>query len=504
MELHNETFKSQNSMCTRYLLKDNKSFIQISFTNLQQQIISMKTPAFKIFSNCYQCEFRFLSYKTSNESQNRFSRIVKLITQTTPTLILNPLWTRYDFIVSDKVIFINQYDQELMFMCTLPKAFWANKALLPINNISKLCKIIQGENDIHLCFKIQENTELKSLERYIDNYFVKIEVLDKRILQDIALELKQKDLRFKEQNNEIVYYKAKLSFRRFRKYKVQINVKNGIVGINFFIDADANDIKYFSEQGFNNLKKYFSIINNLIDFGIFSCSFETMEIFYSINYHDFRSFESSEQKKPHPEILFLMQKYLDIYSLHLENIYKILVQDIPLEEVIENGKILKCPKQQDQKIVKSLSPEEAFLEKKIIKCLNSSIDHFFSSRFKYNSIQFDNDSFIYNSPCEGETFAQIYEELSSEAIDSIIELAEELAMKGLYLKGNKFPVENFLWVLQRPTYTYNAPLHKLLEIREQENCTNYIRSLLEDLQMIVLSMHREKVKKLCGFKNVKI
>ncbi|OMJ69706.1 hypothetical protein SteCoe_32494 [Stentor coeruleus] len=479
----------------------------------------MNTPAFIINTNGRQCELKFLSYKKSNESQKNFSRIVKQIAETTSTLILNPLWTSYDFIVSNKVAYINQFDQEVIFMCDLPNSPWVKIAFLSIDTIKQLC-IIEN-NCIHLCYKIKENISIRFLERCIDNYLIKFETLDKIIFHDISLELKQKSIRFKEQDNEIVYYNTRLSFKKYRRYRVQINVNSGIVGIKIFIDANSDDKKYFNMQGFAKLKKYFSVINSFIDFGIFSCSLETMEIFYSINYHDFRSFESNEQQKSYPEIMLLMQKYLDIYGLHLENIHKILVQDIPIEIITENGKILKCPKQKiNQKVVKILSSEEALLEKNIIKCLDSSNDYFFSSRFKYNSIQINGNTFTYNSPSEGETFTEICEKLSSETIDSIIELAEELAIQNLYFKDNKFPIENFVWILQRqnlyfkdnkfpienfvwilqrPIYTYNEPLNKFLEIREQENSANYFRLLLEDLQMLVLSMNRDRIKKNCSF-----
>ncbi|OMJ95678.1 hypothetical protein SteCoe_928 [Stentor coeruleus] len=497
-KLFRNQFKTDgNSIISTHPISENRSFSQLTiFSN--HDTFPLEIPAFKILKRKNKVEVRFLCYNKSESQYENFFKVAKQSLDSTQTILENNFWSRNDFIISKHFMNIDFYHQEAFITCQIPKeAQWVKHALLPaaIENSPGLSVIT--ENTICNKAKLYEGYEIREIERKLGNYLMKFEGLDRNIFMSIYKELKQNNKNCHVSDNVIQFLDINVSLQNFRKYQVVITVKNGVVGMKIYMEPEARDRENFKLEGLRNLKRYFFSVNSLLQAGTFSCDANKGQVCYSTNYYAVYPGECNQYT------LFFIQKSLLIYSLHLGNIHKILLTGIPIEAILSNGKHIKFPKPKlTCQIFKTLTESQISSEKLIIQYLNESRDMFFVSRFSHKSIQFKpSNQVTYTFPSGGENFLQICTELAKEALSSIIELAEELAKKSLYFIKNVFPIKHFVWISEKPTFTYPVLLHEILEIRENENKKRYMREFLENLGEIISEIQNEKVTNLFSVQN---
>ncbi|OMJ68791.1 hypothetical protein SteCoe_33661 [Stentor coeruleus] len=486
-----------NSIIPTYPLINNRSFSQLTiFSN--QDSFSLEIPAFKILTRKNRIETKFLCYAKTESQYEKFFKVAKQSLDSTQIILENSFWSRNDFVVSKHYMNIDFCQQEAFMTCEIPReAHWARHALSSVPlEITPGLLVIQ-ENTICKRVKTYEGYNIRDIERTLGNYLMKFERLDRSIFMNIYTELKQNNKNCSIVDNTIQFLDVNVSLQYFRKYKVVIYVKNGVVGMKFYMEPEARDKNNFKTLGFENLKKYFASVNGLLQAGNFSCDKDKKQVWYSNNYHAVYPGECNQYT------LFFIQKSLLIYSLHLGNIQKILQTNTPIEAIISNGKLIKCPKPKlPSQIFKTLTETQISSEKLIIQHLNESRDMFFVSRFSHKSIQFKpNNQVIYTFPQGGESFLEVCTELAKETLSSIIELAEELTKKSLYFIKNAFPIKHFVWISEKPTFTYPVLLSEILEIREKENKRKYMKEFLENLGMVVAKIQNEKVTNLFPVQN---
>lgn len=496
-QFHNQFKIDGNLIIPTHPVSENRSFSQITIFSSQDNF-SLEIPAFKILTRKSQVETRFLCYTKSESQYEKFFNVVKQSFDTTQTILEKNFWSRNDFIVSKHYMNIDFCQQEAFMTCEIPQeAQWSRHALLPVAiEIAPSLSVI-AENSICNRAKIYEGYDIRDLERKLGNYLMKFEMLDMRIFMNIYAELKQNNKNCNVVDNSIQFLDINVSLQNFRKYKVVITVKNGVVGMRIYMEAEARDRNNFKLAGFEKLKKYFSRVNSLLQAGFFSCDTNKGQVCYSTNYYAAYPGDSNQYT------LFFIQKSLLIYSLHLGNIHKVLLTSIPIEAILLNGKLIKCPRPKlPCQVTKTLTETEISAEKLIIQHLNKSRDMFFVSRFSHKSIQFkQNNEVIYTFPPGGENFLQVCTELAKETLNSIIELTEELTKKNLYFIKNVFPIEYFVWISEKPTFTYPVLLHEILEVREKEGIKVYMKEFLENLGESVAEFQNKKVANLFALQN---
>lgn len=485
-----QTFSYQNA---------SSFFTQVLLTNKQDSFLS-SIPAYKILSSPHQVTFKVLAYTKTPESLSRALNITKsFINHSSSNNLPNP-WSKSDYIVSDKRIIINAYEHLLTIKSLLPSnAFWTKQALLPTFITNEPGFSSCPDNVISLTTSMQDITNVRDYERKIDNYLAKLETFDANVFGMICFEFKQRKKIFQQQGRSIEFTDVVMSFKNFRKFRVNVSINNGVISIKIYVEFEERDRKKFTIEGFLRAKKYFGEILSSLEAGIFSCNPELMQVHYSVNFYAFSPFENNRFT------LSFIQKYLSIYSSHLENIHKLLLTPTPIEIIIASGKKLKIHKLYPcLTIIKTLTPDESAAESRIIETFNKSTDIFFASRFNNRSIKIENYRYIYTVPKGGEGFLEVCNDLAKETLNSIIELAKVLQEAGLFFIGNFFPINYFVWLNEKPIYNYSVPLYQLLEFDQKLSKHAYFIAFLGNLQNSVIELQRQKVCNLYPMQNVSV
>ena len=113
---------------------------------------------------------------------------------------------------------------------------------------------------------------------------------------------------------------------------------------------------------------------------------------------------------------------------------------------------------------KILDSDDYLKEKQIINFFQTSQDVYFKSRFLFHLITFQEDfSVIYYKRPSPQPFFEFSQEQPLDTLNSIFTLIEKLGQIGLRFKDNKFPLNQFAWYEEKPTYNYSQPLSSILE-----------------------------------------
>ncbi|OMJ93155.1 hypothetical protein SteCoe_3976 [Stentor coeruleus] len=497
---HNPPQPNHDSLTQAFAYKNILTFFtQISLTSNQDSFIS-SLPANKILSTPSQVTLKVLAYTKTSESLTRAFNITKAFTSIPFPKNSSIPWSKSDFVVSDKHILINSNENLLTIKSLLPSnTFWAKQAILPafIQNEPGFSSC--SNNIIALTISMQNVNDIRNYERKLDNYLAKLEAFDANVFAMICFEFKQRKRNFQPQGRSVEFTDVVMSFKNFRKFKVNASISNGVISIKIYIEFEERDRKKFTKEGFLRVKSYFVEIRDSLEAGIFCCRPELMQIYYSVNFYAFSPFENNRFT------LNFIQKYLSIYSSHLENIHKLLLTSTPIESIISNGKKLKIHKLYNcSTVTKTLNPTESAAENLIIEKFNKSTDIFFASRFNNKSIKIENSRYTYVVPKGGEGFLDVCNDLAKETLNSIIELAEVLQEAGLYFIGNNFPINYFVWLNEKPIYTYLVPLYQLLEFNQTLSKHAYLLAFMGNLQKSTIELQRKKVCSLYPIQNINI